>query len=75
MLSSRPLSLWRVGSGVLLFCLSVAGMIAAVAPLPSGDDLFRIGPAIGLLGSGQLINPYTQPWMADFGIPLFLCPC
>ncbi|HTD14415.1 MAG TPA: hypothetical protein VK673_04515 [Chthoniobacterales bacterium] len=71
MFSTRPFSLWLAGSAFLLFCLSVAGMIAAGAPQPSGEDLFWIGPAIGLLRTGQLINPYTQPWIADFGTPYF----
>jgi hypothetical protein len=71
MFSSKPLSLWLATIALLLFCLSVAGMIAAGAPQPSGEDLFWIGPAIGLLRSGQLINPYTQPWIADFGTSYF----
>jgi hypothetical protein len=46
-------------------------MITAGAPRPSNDDLFFIGPAIGLLKSGHLINPYTQTWVTDFGAPYF----
>jgi hypothetical protein len=68
---SNKANIWLTGSTFALFCLSVAGMITAGAPRPTGDDLFFIGPAIGLLKSGNLINPYTQTWLADFGTSYF----
>jgi hypothetical protein len=70
-LVSEKTNTWLTRSAFVLFCLTVAGMIAAGAPRPAGDDLFWIGPAIGLLKSGQLINPYTQTWLSDFGTSYF----
>jgi hypothetical protein len=67
----KPRLDWHSGSAFLLFCLSVGGMIAAGEPRPTGEDLFWLGPAIGLLKSGQLINPYTQTWIADFWTSYF----
>jgi hypothetical protein len=67
MFSSKLLLGWLGGSVLLLLCLSIAAMISAGEPKPGGDDLFWIGAAIGLLRSGQLINPYTQTWIAQFG--------
>jgi hypothetical protein len=62
---------WLTRCGIILFCLTVGGMIIAGAPRPTGNDLFWLGPAIGLLKTGQLINPYTQSWIAGFGVKYF----
>jgi hypothetical protein len=70
-LVSKKTNAWLTRTAFILFCLSAAGMIAAGPPRPTSEDLFWIGPAIGLLKSGQLINPYTQTWLADFGTSFF----
>src|SRR5262249_34156388 len=63
--------IWLTSSSVLLFCLTVTGMILRGAPVPGGDDLFWLGPAIGLLRTGQLTNPFTGTWLASFGTTYF----
>jgi hypothetical protein len=58
-------------SVIIALCISALWMMSAGLPLAGHDDLFWIGPAVGLLKSGELKNPYLLSWVQDFGTDYF----